>query len=127
MTREILVVEDDPLIAWLVEDALRYEGYEVQSFRTADAAVDHLSNLHTWCDGLVTDVRMPGTMDGWSLARLARERFPQLPVVYMTGDSILSWAAERVEKSLIFQKPVSVASLVAAVCRLSSDRPVGEP
>ncbi|RYG58275.1 MAG: response regulator [Alphaproteobacteria bacterium] len=117
MTRSVLVVEDEPVIAWLVEEALRCQGYDVLSFGTADAAVDCLSDLHYWCHVLVTDVRLPGELNGWSLARFARERFPSLQVIYLTGDSMLSWSAEKVDNSLIFQKPFVVSSLVAAVGR----------
>ncbi|MCP3395534.1 response regulator [Bradyrhizobium sp. CCGB12] len=45
-----------------------------------------------WCkrhvaDVLVTDVRLPGNVDGWQIAERCRESDPALPVIYATGYS----------------------------------------
>jgi hypothetical protein len=41
---------------------------------------------------LVTDVNLRGTMSGWDLAQIARERDPAFPIVYMTGTTAADWA-----------------------------------
>jgi len=79
----ILVVEDDPGVRALVERVLRASGYVVSGFGSGAAAVESLPAdrpLHL----LVTDMAMPG-MDGPEVARRVRDRFPGVPVLFMTG------------------------------------------
>ena len=78
----ILVVEDDPLIREFVVEALREEGYEVIHAANGEQAL-------AWCkrrvaDVLVTDIRLPGRIDGWQIAERCREHDPGLPVIYAT-------------------------------------------
>jgi len=77
----ILLVEDDPSVREITERMLRKEGYEVH--RLSDPG-----NLETLerPDLLITDVIMP-QMSGPALARLMRERYPDLKVLYMSGYS----------------------------------------
>ena len=79
----ILVVEDDPGVRALVERVLRASGYVVAAYGSGAEAVESLAAarpLHL----LVTDMAMPG-MDGPEVARHVRDRFPDLPVLFMTG------------------------------------------
>ncbi|WFU76400.1 response regulator [Bradyrhizobium sp. CB2312] len=81
----ILLVEDDPLIREFVVEALREAGYHVIHASTGEEAL-------AWCkrrvaDVLVTDVRLPGQVDGWQIAERYREQDPELPVIYATGFS----------------------------------------
>ncbi|MGL3104885.1 response regulator transcription factor [Bradyrhizobium sp. BR 1432] len=68
----VLLVEDDPLIREFVAEALREAGYHVIHVSTGEEAL-------AWCqrhvaDVLVTDVRLPGQVDGWQIAERYRER-----------------------------------------------------
>lgn len=79
----ILVVEDDPLIREFVVEALREEGYDVIHAANGEEAL-------AWCkrraaDALVTDTKLPGSVDGWQIAERCREHDPGLPVIYATG------------------------------------------
>ena len=77
----ILVVEDDQLIRELLVEALREEGYDVVHASNGEQALE-------WCkrqavaDVLVTDIKLPGTVDGWQIAERCREHDPALPVIY---------------------------------------------
>ncbi|OSI24821.1 response regulator transcription factor [Bradyrhizobium canariense] len=107
----ILVVEDDPLIREFVVEALREEGYEVIHAANGEDALE-------WCgkrvaDVLVTDVRMPGRVDGWQIAERCREQDPDLPVIYTSGFSPV--APRPVSGSLFLQKPYDPAEIVRAV------------
>jgi CheY-like chemotaxis protein len=117
MSLSILIVEDEPLVAHLVEDALLPLGHCVHLVPSGDLALERLRQWGCHVDVLVTDVRMPGAIDGWALARRAKECLPNLAVIYMTGNSMLSWSGERVAGSLIFQKPFVISSLVSAINR----------
>ncbi len=67
---------------------------------------------------LVTDVNLKGAKSGWDLARLARERDPDFPVVYMTGTAADDWAKLGVPNSILLTKPFAPAQLVTAVSQL---------
>lgn len=107
----ILVVEDDPLIREFIVEALRQEGYDVIHAANGEEAL-------AWCrqqvaDVLVTDIQLPGKIDGWQIAECCREHDPELPVIYATGFSPV--AARPVPGSLSFQKPYQPEDIVRAV------------
>jgi CheY-like chemotaxis protein len=113
----ILVVEDDPLIQEFVVEALREAGYEVIHVASGEEAL-------AWCrqqvaDVLVTDIRLPGKLDGWQIAERCREHDPGLPVIYATGFSPV--AARPVPGSLTLQKPYRPEEIVQAVRLVASD------
>ena len=68
---------------------------------------------------LVTDINLgSGKLDGWNVARCAREIDPDFPVVYMTGDSADEWASKGVPNSILITKPFAPAQLVTAISQL---------
>jgi CheY-like chemotaxis protein len=62
-------------------------------------------------------------MDGWDVARRAREMEPEFPVVYMTGDSADDWASKGVPKSILLNKPFAPAQLITAISQLLNGAP----
>jgi len=111
----LLLVEDGPLNLVSTQAALEEEGYRVVAARHSALALDVLAQ--PVC-GLITDIRLPGPFDGWQIAREARARWPDIPVVYVTGEGEEDWAREGVPGSLILQKPYSAGKLLAAVGQL---------
>jgi DNA-binding response OmpR family regulator len=81
----IMVVEDDQLIQALIEDALTEGGFEPSIAASGEEAVSLLRGNGSHYRALVTDINLRGTMDGWEVAKQAREIDPSLPIVYMTG------------------------------------------
>ena len=75
------------------------------------------------CRALITDVNLGGELTGWDVARNARENFPTLPVVYVTGDSAHEWAARGVPNSILVSKPFVSAQIVNAVATLLNTEP----
>jgi CheY-like chemotaxis protein len=67
---------------------------------------------------LVTDIHLSGEIDGWEVARSAREINATLPVIYMTGAAGDEWASKGVPNSLLLNKPFAPAQLVTAVSQL---------
>ncbi len=114
----ILVVEDDPLIREFLVDTLREEGHHVIHAADGEEAL-------AWCrrrvaEVLVTDIRLPGTVDGWEIAERCREQDPNLPVIYATG---FSPATPRpVLGSLLLQKPYHPEQIVQAIKDVRADR-----
>jgi CheY-like chemotaxis protein len=57
-------------------------------------------------------------MDGWEVARQAREIDPDFPIVYMSGASAEDWPAKGVPDSIMLAKPFAPAQLVTAIAHL---------
>jgi CheY-like chemotaxis protein len=76
-----------------------------------------------WCgrraaDVLVTDIRLPGKVDGWQIAERSREYNPDLPVIYATGFSPV--APRPVAGSLLLHKPFLPQEIVRAVRQVTA-------
>ena len=81
--RCILVVEDELLIRFPLSEALRDVGFQVIEASNADEALDVLATVSP--DLVISDVRMPGSLDGLGLLAIIRSRFPSLPVIIVSG------------------------------------------
>lgn len=108
----ILVVEDEILIRLMMSEGLRDEGYHVIETFNADEALVILETAIP--DVLVTDVRMPGSIDGLGLLRVVREKHSTLPVILTSGH--LEPAEAVAEGATQFvAKPYTVETLVREV------------
>lgn len=115
MDRTILVVEDEPTVLMFLEEALAESGYTVVSARSGGEALNILGDGLSDFSVLVADIRIGDGLDGWEIARCAREIIPDLPIVYVTGDSAISWSEEGVPNSLLIQKPFDRSQLEGAI------------
>ena len=102
----ILVVEDDQLVQGMVEESLADGGFDVAITASGEEAVALLKTKATSYRALVTDINLPGRVDGWEIARLAREIVATIPVVYMTGAAGDEWPSKGVPESILLTKPV---------------------
>jgi DNA-binding response OmpR family regulator len=114
----ILVVEDDHLVQTMVEESLADGGFEPAIAASGEAAVTLLKGALTKYRALVTDINLRGRMDGWEVAKRARELDPEFPVVYMTGASADDYGSQGVPNSILLTKPFAPAQLVTAVSQL---------
>jgi CheY-like chemotaxis protein len=114
----ILVIEDDEAIQGIVEDALSEGGFETAIAASGEEAVTLLIGKKTDYRALVTDINLLGRLDGWEVARRAREIDPAFPVVYMSGQHAEEWASKGVPNSIMLAKPFAPAQLVTAVSQL---------
>ncbi len=109
---EILIVDDELEVALALQSTLEEFGY-VTSIAT-DAA-QAIRNLNARRPGLVlTDVAMPGTMNGVMLAREVRQIFPGLPVLLITGNPVM---VDEASEFPLLQKPILSRDLHAAIQR----------
>jgi CheY-like chemotaxis protein len=128
----ILVIEVDELVQSLVVEALIEGGFEPAIAASGEEAVTLLKSsslikerLVTY-RGLVTDINLKGRMNGWQVAKQAREIDPLFPVVYMTGAAAEQWASHGVPNSILLEKPFAPAQLVTAIAQLlNAGRPTG--
>lgn len=113
MTKRILIVDDEALIAWTAVDMVEGLGYEALEANSGAQALEILGNGDA-IDLLITDQSMPG-MSGAELVREARLRRPSLPVLVSTGYSELP--NEFGEDVQFLAKPYSEVDLSAKIER----------
>ena len=111
----VLYVEDDMAVLELGVNALEDGGFSVTTAVNAAEAIRQLEAKGPGFIALITDIDLPGGADGWAVARRARELFPKLPVVYVSGGSAHGWASRGVPGSVMLTKPFALAQLVVAV------------
>lgn len=80
----VLIVEDNPLIAQTLMAILNREGSQPHWVSAADEAQAALAGDNTF-DLLISDVKIPGSMDGFGLAQWVRERYPDVRIGMMSG------------------------------------------
>lgn len=114
----VLLIEDEDAIQAIVEDALTEGGFQVATVKTGEEAVTLLKGGLAVYRALVTDVNLLGRLDGWEVARAAREIDPHFPVVYMTGGAADKWPVLGVPNSILLPKPFAPAQVVSAVSQL---------
>jgi DNA-binding response OmpR family regulator len=114
----VLIVEDDELIQGIVEDALKEGGFETAIAPSAEEAVTLLRGRLMDYRALVTDINLKGHMNGWEVAKHAREINPAVPIVYMTGAAAGDWPSRGVPNSILLEKPFAPAQLVTAISQL---------
>jgi DNA-binding response OmpR family regulator len=102
--KEILLVEDEVLLCWILEEALRDDGYGVHIATTGDGGMEALESGRRF-SALITNIRLKDGPDGWTLARRAREIDPAIPVLYVSGDSAAQHREMGVEGSKMLSKP----------------------
>ncbi len=81
-----LLAEDEVLLRMMVEDVLLSEKIEFVSVGTGDAAILKLQENAARFQVIISDIRMPGSIDGWDVGRAARQFSPDAAVIYITGD-----------------------------------------
>jgi CheY-like chemotaxis protein len=114
----ILVVEDDHVVQSLVEESFSEGGFDLAIAASGEEAVTLLKGRTTEYRALVTDINLRGRINGWEVAKQAREINPAFPVVYMTGAAADEWAANGVPNSILLVKPFAPAQLLTAVSQL---------
>jgi DNA-binding response OmpR family regulator len=115
MLPTVLLVDDDPTVLMFLEAGMQDRGYSVLSARSGGEALSILDSGLAPIDILVVDIRIGAGVNGWEIARCARDITSTLPIVYITGDSALSFAFEGLANSVLLQKPFSDGELADAV------------
>lgn len=109
----ILVVEDEALIRMGICDYLDSVGYKVLEAANADEALAVLESDQR-IDLLLTDIDMPGSMDGLRLAAAVADRWPPVRIIVLSG-RLKGKNFERPAGSHFLGKPASNALLVRSI------------
>jgi len=121
----ILVVDDEPAVRAIAARILKRAGFRVLQAPDGAGALE-LVERHGPPETVLTDVMMPG-ISGAELARRLKERWPGLPIVFMSGysaEELHRQGATASEGDLI-QKPFMPDALVASVAAALSRAAVG--
>ena len=118
----ILIVEDDVLANEHLEYILQQAGYEVLSATSADDALELLE------DGadvrlIVTDINLPGTMNGLKLAAVAKAQRPEINFIIVTGYNAPK-GDEIPPGSLFIPKPYDARKMMEAIRHFQSPPPL---
>ncbi|RYH07467.1 PAS domain-containing hybrid sensor histidine kinase/response regulator [Tropicimonas sp. IMCC6043] len=121
LSGRVLLVEDEPLVMQMLERRLRGFGLDCVAAVSGAEALRLFETAGPF-DLLLTDIVMPGTIQGTGLATHLRRQQPDLPVIFMSGypneEAMRNAAARPDEIRLV--KPISRAELVVALTRALS-------
>jgi DNA-binding NtrC family response regulator len=111
----VLIVEDEFLPRAMLSDHLQECGFMVFEAANADEAI---TTIETGIpiDLVLTDVRMPGSMNGFGLAKWISANKPKIGVILASGDASQTEAAnELCDHIPFFRKPYDLAGIVAEI------------
>jgi len=95
-------------------EILQDEGFATQAMPSADAALRFLESHPEQVRLLLTDINMPGTLNGAGLANRVRERWPGMPVLVMSGYETPQSSGIRYPVSFI-RKPWTIGQILDSV------------
>ena len=117
----ILVVEDEVLIRLVIADYLRDCGYKVHEAVSGEEAIAILQAPEVSIDVVFSDVEMPGSMDGFALARWVRVNKPGMEVILTSGiERSADIAATLCEAGPLMKKPYSSQDVVDRLRQLAA-------
>jgi len=109
----VLLVEDEPLVRTLQVDILRDAGFWVLEAQDADEAFEILKRRRD-VRAILTDVDMPGSLDGFEFARLVAQGWPEVGVLVISGKTSPS-DGDLPPGATFVAKPVRPAALVEQI------------
>jgi CheY-like chemotaxis protein len=115
----ILLVEDEALIRLILAEELTDAGFEVREAAGGSQALTEIAAEADRFVLLVTDIHMPGSVDGTEVARHLRARRPDIPIIYTTGrpDALRDLGLPG-RRDVVLAKPFLPSDLVSAVRKL---------
>jgi two-component system, response regulator PdtaR len=111
----ILIVEDEFLTREYLGDVLQRAGHLVIEATNADKAIEILETRND-IRIIITDVNMPGSMDGLKLAEAVRRRWPPIKVIIATGKNTLR-SGQISESTQLLPKPYGPDEILALIGR----------
>ncbi|HEY0184738.1 MAG TPA: response regulator [Rhodopila sp.] len=118
----ILLVDDEHMVLDALESLLSDAGFTISRATTSDIALA-IFKCHD-IDLLITDIKMPGCLDGVALAGRMREKKPDLPVIFLSGSLDGLASSDRLTwPSAFLIKPIDITAAVDTIDRLISGRP----
>ena len=113
----ILLIEDDEHALALMASVLTNQGHTVLQAKDPSEAQNHWTDPERGFDLLITDVKLPGAEDGFTVAERFLKSRPNVPVLFISGDRdcFASPAIRTFGDSPFIAKPFNVKQMIAAV------------
>lgn len=110
----ILVVDDEEIIREILCEVLESEGFVAQAVESADLALEFLHRESSTVALVLTDINMPGNIDGAELVKVSSRIWPSIPIVVMSGVATLQSAGIG-NAAWFVRKPFAVDDMVACL------------
>ena len=108
----VLLVEDEVLVRMMLADQLREAGCRVVEASDADEALLLLRQNLIRPGVVISDIRMPGSMDGLGLARVIRSECPELKFILISAHHT---SLEGPDYDAFFPKPYDAPAIISKV------------
>jgi CheY-like chemotaxis protein len=116
----VLIVEDEPLVRMTNLDILHEAGFRVVDANDADEAFEVLRRRSDVC-AVITDVDMPGSMNGFEFARLVSQGWPEVGVLVISGKTRPT-AKDLPKDALFLPKPYDGPRLIQELRKVIEER-----
>jgi CheY-like chemotaxis protein len=113
----ILVVEDEVLVRMEMVDLIEESGFQVFEAGTADEAIRIMED-HPKIHVLITDIDMPGSMDGLKLSHYVRHRWPPVKIIVASSHVKVS-PGDLPEQGIFLDKPYDTPKVRALLDKIS--------
>lgn len=118
----LLIVEDSAMLLELLVILCAQHGVATLTASSGEAALALLRQHGRRIDWLLTDIRLPGAVDGWAVAEVYRQIRPHRPVIYASTAATLTHPA--VPGRTVVTKPFAIADLLRLMRMMASERDV---
>jgi CheY-like chemotaxis protein len=120
----ILVIEDETLVRMFASDFLDEAGFKVFEAVNADEALA-LLQARPDVQAIVTDIEMPGSMNGIALAKVVRERWPRVQIVITSGREHPGADDNLPEDMAFITKPFMPSTIVNLLRKMITPQVIG--
>ncbi len=119
--RQVLIVDDEPLVRWSIGETLRAAGYRIAEAGDARSALSQGETSREELDAILLDIWLPDSND---LQLLESLRETGVPIIVMTAHGTRDLTQQALERGayVVLNKPFSMADIVTVVERARSDR-----
>ncbi len=121
----ILVVDDSKVMRDMLTQQLTEFEYEPRAVNNGDEALEALQHDHF--DVVITDLVMPGKVDGLKLLEIIKQEVENIAVVLMTGHASMDTALEAMKKGAVkyFSKPFKLEKMLNLLEKIAKDKKKG--
>ena len=122
----ILVVDDEPSVCEVIQERLEIADYQVETAENGEEATDLITRHHY--DVVLTDLKMPGEVDGIGVLEAAKARNINTEVILITGHGSVDNAVKAMKKGAndYLRKPINLGELVLRLEKISNIRDLGK-
>lgn len=105
----------------LLGEAMSDIGINTALAASGEAAIEMIENTGPF-DLLITDIQLPGAVDGLDIARIARQHVPSMPIIFTTGqpDRMATWKSG--VGDIFIPKPYRPSDIISAVRQLTGQQ-----